>query len=325
MNCIGLASESMSRSRTKICVVAGASRGSGRGIALALGDTGATVYVTGRTTRGGPPPVDGAPGTIEDTAEQVTARGGVGIPVRVDHTCPADVQSLFERVRREQGRLDVLANAVWGGNERFMEMDWQKPFWEQPIDGWQQMMVAGPFAYLLTASHAAPLFGRGGLIALVTDLIDPKGRNYRGQIYWDLAHECINRLVLGMSLDLKRSHVSVVALNPGFVRTERVLMHVTTEELRTAYRFDLSESPEYIGRAVAALAADRNRMSKSGRLLFVADLAGEYGFTDVDGRLIRRFDPHTTRSTVSKRARSGRATTSSSLRAKTASRRKRKP
>ncbi|HEY4682952.1 MAG TPA: hypothetical protein VIH17_06850, partial [Candidatus Acidoferrales bacterium] len=126
----------------------------------------------------------------------------------------------------------------------------------------------------------------------VTDLIDTDGTHYRGQIFWDLSHECINRMVLGMSGEAKRYNIAVLALNPGFMRTERVLMHMKTEEMKKAYHFDKSESPEYIGRAVAALAADAKAFEKTGRLLHVADLAREYGFTDINGRYIPRFDPH---------------------------------
>ena len=156
----------------KVAVVTGASRGAGRGIALALGEAGSTVYVTGRTVRGGPKPSDGAPGTVEDTAEEVSSRGGVGIPVRVDHTVEAEVAALFERVQQEQGKLDVLANAVWGGSEVIMQMNWSRPFWEQPLEGWQQMMKAGTYAYLLASRHAAKLMAaqREGLIVHVTDL-----------------------------------------------------------------------------------------------------------------------------------------------------------
>lgn len=277
-----------------VAVVTGASRGAGRGIALALGGAGATVYVTGRTARGGPKPPDDAPGTIEETADEVSARGGVGIPIRVDHTVEAEVTTLFERVRREQEKIDVLTNAVWGGSEIFMQMNWNRPFWEQPLEGWRQMMLAGAYAYLLASRHAAKLMAarRKGLIVHVTDSIPPDGTGYRGHIFWDLSHECMNRMALGMSLEAKRHGITVVALNPGFMRTERVQMHLKTEQMKKAYRFDKSESTEYIGRAVAALAADPKAPAKTGRLLWVADLAREYGFTDIDGRYIPRFDPH---------------------------------
>ena len=294
----------------KIALVAGASRGAGRGIALALGDAGATVYVTGRTVRGGAAPLDGAPGTIDDTAEAVTARGGVGIPVRVDHTSEAEVGALFERVLREQGRLDVLANAVWGGADVVRNMDdfmalWQAPFWEQPVGSWQHMMGAGPYAYYLASTHAARLMvkQKRGLIVGVTDGIITgvsedvlKGAvvgEYQGQLIWTLAHEVINRLMYGMSAETKKHKVAVVTLMPGFMRTERVQRHLgDNEKMKKMFRYDLSETTEYIGRAVAGLAADSKVLQKTGRIHFVADLAEEYGFTDADGRKVPRFNPH---------------------------------
>lgn len=284
----------------KVAVVAGASRGAGRGIARALGEAGATVYVAGRTTRDGPRPPDGAPGTVEDTAEEVTARGGVGIPVRADCTAEADVAALFERVRREQGRLDVLANAVWGGADGFTSLDeWMAamnhPFWEQPLSLWQNMMTAGPYAYFLTSCHAARLMApaKKGLIAGVTDgVLDgaPEGE-YGGQLVWDLAHACINRMLHAMAAEGKPHNIAVVTLMPGFMQTERVLRSMKTEEVKKMFRFDKSESTEYVGRAVAGLAADAGVLEKTGKIHFVADLAREYGFTDVDGRYIPRFNP----------------------------------
>jgi NAD(P)-dependent dehydrogenase (short-subunit alcohol dehydrogenase family) len=290
----------MQRLKGTVAVVAGASRGAGRGIALALGEAGATVYVTGRTTRSGPQPPDGAPGTVEDTAEQVTARGGVGIPVRADCTAEAEVAALFERVRREQGKLDVLANAVWGGADAFASVEewqasWGRPFWEDAVRLWPHMMAAGPYAYLVASCHAARLMAAGGkgLIVGVTDgVIDGAAApEYGGQLVWDLAHVCINRLLLGMGVEGKPHKIAVVTLMPGFMQTERVLRNLKTEEMKRVFRFDRSETTEYLGRAVAALAADANVLEKTGKILFVADLAREYGFTDVDGRLIPRFYP----------------------------------
>ncbi len=284
----------------KVAVVAGASRGAGRGIALALGESGATVYVAGRTVRGGPRPPDGAPGTIEDTAEELTARGGCGIAVRTDCTEVADVAALFDRVQKEHGKLDVLANAVWGGADAFSSVeDWQEswklPFWEQPFDQWRQMIVAGPIAYFLTSCRAARLMAAAGagLIVGVTDgIIDgvPPDQ-YQGQLMWDLGHHCINRLMVGMAAEGKPHRIAVVTLMPGFMRTERVMMNLKTEELKKMFRLDLSESVEYIGRAVAALAADPNILEKTAKIHFVADLAREYGLTDVDGKAIPRFRP----------------------------------
>jgi NAD(P)-dependent dehydrogenase (short-subunit alcohol dehydrogenase family) len=277
----------------KVAVVAGASRGAGRGIALALGDAGATVYVTGRTTRSGPKPRDGAAGTVDDTAEEVTKRGGLGIPVQADYTVEADVARVFDRVREEHGRVDILANAVWGGADSFSSVDewmaiWGKPFWDQPSGQWQGMMTAGAYAYFLAGYYASKLMaaaGRGLIVGITDGVVDPaKTQDYGGgQLIWDLAHQCINRLMFDMSVEGKPHKIAVITLMPGFMRTERVMMAMKTEEMKKMFRFDKSESTEYVGRAVAALAADPNVMDKTGRIHFVADLADEYGFTDVDG------------------------------------------
>ena len=282
--------------RGKVAVVTGASRGAGRGIALALGECGATVYVTGRTVRGGPKPRDGVPGTIEDTADEVSARGGKGIAVRVDHTIEAEVAALFDRVRREQRRLDILANSVWGGGEPYVEKDWMKrPFWELESCGWRETMMAGAYAYLLSTVHAARLMvrrggRRGGLIAYVTEPIlekyDRSGPPF--WMFWMLAHRCINRMAEAMARDLAKRRIAIVALAPGWMRTERVMMY-TSEKLKKSARFAKSESTEYVGRAVAALAADPKLLRHSGKLLFVGDLAREYGFRDADGRAVPNF------------------------------------
>jgi NAD(P)-dependent dehydrogenase (short-subunit alcohol dehydrogenase family) len=282
----------------RVAVVTGASRGAGRGIAVALGEAGATVYVVGRTTRSNPRP--GVAGTIEDTAEEVTRRGGVGLAVRADCTVELEVAAVFERVRREQGKLHVLANAVWGaadgyGSKEERQSAWGKPFWEQGAGEWRTMMEAGPYAYLLASAHAVRLMreGRGGLIAGVTDGVmeGAKAEDYFGQLVWDLSHMCINRLMYGMSVECKAKKIAVVTLMPGFMRTELVLKYLDTDELKKRFKLEKSETPEYLGRAVAALAADKGVMTKTGRIHFVADLAREYGFTDVDGRYIPRFNP----------------------------------
>jgi NAD(P)-dependent dehydrogenase (short-subunit alcohol dehydrogenase family) len=293
----------------RIAVVAGASRGAGRGIALALGDAGATVYVAGRTMRGGAKPSDGVAGTIDDTADEVSARGGVGIPVRTDFTNESEVAALFDRVKTEQDHLDVLANAVWGGADgnkgnTDWQTSWGKPFWEQPASAWQKMMNGGPYAYFLASYHALRLMAprKRGLIVGVTDgIVDGVSEEvlaggvtgeYQGQLVWTLAHEAINRLLYGVSAEAKAHKVAVVTLMPGFMRTERVQQYLDTEKLRKMMRYDLAESTEYIGRAVAALAGDSKVLQKTGRIHFVADLAREYGFTDIDGRQVPRFNPH---------------------------------
>ncbi len=283
----------------RVAVVAGASRGAGRGIALALGDAGATVYVLGRTSRSGPGRADGISGTVEDTADEVSARGGRGIPCLADCTVEQDVAGVFDRVREEQGRLDVLANAVYGGADAYASGQewmaaWSRPFWEQPASLWDHMMDAGPKAYAIASRHAARLMvpaGRG-LIVGITDGhmegADPD--SYGGQLIWDLSHRAIDRLMHGMKHELASKGVAVVTLMPGFMQTEVVEATLETEALRQQFRYDLSESVEYVGRAVAALAGDDGVLGQGG-LRFVADLADEYGFTDLDGTQ-PRFNPH---------------------------------
>jgi NAD(P)-dependent dehydrogenase (short-subunit alcohol dehydrogenase family) len=292
-----------------VAVVAGGSRGAGRGIALALGEAGATVYVVGRTRRDGPRPRDGAPGTIDDTAEDVTRRGGLGIAAAADLTNASDVERVFDRVRTDHHRLDILANAVWGGSDAYddpekMLSSWGMPFWKQSPDLWQHMMMAGPYAYYCASLHAARLMSEngGGLIAGVTDgIMAPAGEPapspsssseyHGGGVLWDLAHATINRLLYTMSVEAKKQKIAVLALMPGFMRTERVQRHMQTEKQRKQFGYDHSETPEYLGRAVAALAADRHVLKKTGRIHFVADLASEYGFTDTDGKQVPRFNP----------------------------------
>jgi NAD(P)-dependent dehydrogenase (short-subunit alcohol dehydrogenase family) len=287
----------------KVAVVAGASRGAGRGIAVALGASGATVYVAARSSTAGQPPADGAPGTVEETAEEVTRRGGVGIPVPVDCTDDRQVAALFERVESEQGRLDILANAVWGMSDAHQTTEalmaaWGQPFWEHPTAAWQQMIDAGPHAYFLTSSYAVRLMAKqgGGIVVGVTDgYFETPGQDPyamgSSQLIWHLAHHCINLMMKGMAAETRKKKIAVVTLMPGFMRTERVVRMMTTEKLKKQFGFDQSESTEYIGRAVAALAADPKVAAKSGKVHFVADLAREYGFTDVDGRQVPRFNP----------------------------------
>jgi NAD(P)-dependent dehydrogenase (short-subunit alcohol dehydrogenase family) len=294
----------MASPASTVAVVTGASRGAGRGIAVALGDTGATVYCLGRTRRGGPPPIDGAPGTIDDTADEVTARGGRGIAVAADCTDEAQVAAAFAQVERDHGAPDVLANAVWGGHDAFRSADeWMasmgRPFWENAGRMWSFTIDAGPRAYLLASAHAARLMAakKRGLITGITDFVfgdpeaPPKGDYMPGMLFPIVAHDCINRLMYCLSQEVKKSGIAVVTLMPGFMRTERVERSMTSEKLKKMFRYDLAESVEYIGRAVAALAGDRQVIAKTGRIHYVGDLAGEYGFTDVDGVRRPRFDP----------------------------------
>jgi NAD(P)-dependent dehydrogenase (short-subunit alcohol dehydrogenase family) len=260
-----------------VAVVTGASRGVGKGIALALGEAGATVYVTGRSESGGT--TEGLPGTIQDTAEAVTRRGGRGVAVRCDHTADAEVEALFARVAQEQGRLDLLVNNVWGGYEQH---DWSRftaPFWEQPSRHWPGMFEAGVRAHLLASRLAVPLMlpHRRGLIVHTTAWDRDR---YLGNLFYDVAKAAVNRLAFGMARELLPHHVAVVALAPGFVGTERVLAAFAGAGRSPG----ALESPEYVGRAVVALAGDADVLARSGRVLTAGQLAAEYGFTDVDGR-----------------------------------------
>jgi NAD(P)-dependent dehydrogenase (short-subunit alcohol dehydrogenase family) len=267
-----------------IAVVTGSSRGAGRGIALALADAGATVYVTGRSVRGAGT-TDDIAGTIDDTAEEVTRRGGRGIPVRCDHTSADDVQALFERVRDERGALDLLVNNAWGGYEKHDMQEFVLPFWEQPLRRWDSMFVAGVRAGFLASRFAAPLLiarGRG----LIVNTTAWDADKYLGNLYYDVAKHAINRMAFGMSRELRSYNVAALALAPGFMRTERVL---AVSGGNPDFDVTQTESPEYVGRAIVALAADPDVMRFSGQTVAAGDLAAEYGFTDVDGRSIPRF------------------------------------
>lgn len=258
----------------KIAVVTGASRGAGRGIARQLGSAGATVYVTGRSVKG--ETTDNRPETIEETAEEVTSRGGKGIAIRCDHTSHNDVRNLFEQIKMEHGRVDLLVNSVFGGSESSLPSGDGRHFWERPLEHWDAMMVAGPQAYLLAARYAVPLMIKSnkGLIINITFFIKDK---LSGNLYYDLAMNAINRMTVGMAKELQDFNISAVAVCPGWMRTERVIdSGFGTEDGTT-------ETTAYVGRAVVALASDSRVSTFSGDTLMVADLAREYGFTDVDG------------------------------------------
>jgi NAD(P)-dependent dehydrogenase (short-subunit alcohol dehydrogenase family) len=260
----------------RIALVTGGSRGAGAAIAAVLGEAGATVYVTGRSTRAGAR-TDDMPGTVEDSAAQVSARGGTGIGVACDHTDPAQVDALVARIRGDHGRLDVLVNNAWGGYERYDAARFDAPFWEQPLrQRWDGMFGAGVWPTLLTSARAAPLLADGALVACT--IAWARGA-YTGNAIYDAAKACIARFAFAMAHDLRDRGVTAVAIAPGFMRTERVLAAHAAEP------FDLSvtESPEYVGRAITHLAADPDRRSRSGELLTAGDLARVYGFTDVDG------------------------------------------
>ncbi|UVI29512.1 SDR family oxidoreductase [Paenibacillus spongiae] len=270
----------------KIAVVAGATRGAGRGIAVMLGEAGATVYVTGRSVRGRPSDM-GRTETIEETAELVTANGGRGIPVRVDYSVEADVQALAKLLIEEHsGQLDLLVNDVWGGDSL---TEWGKPFWENSLQDGILMQQRAVHTHLVASHYLLPLMvaRKHGLVIEITD---GSNYNYRGNLYYSLAKISTIHLAQGMAEELRPHHVAAVALSPGFLRSEAMLDHfgVTEANWRDAAQKDIhflqSETPAYIGRAAAALAADPDILAKSGRALTTWGLSEEYPFTDADGR-----------------------------------------
>jgi NAD(P)-dependent dehydrogenase (short-subunit alcohol dehydrogenase family) len=268
-----------------IAVVAGATRGAGRGIAKMLGEGGATVYCTGRSVRGQPASGE-RPETIEETAEMVTDLGGTGIWAQVDHSDEDQVAALFERVKAEQGRLDVLVNDIWGGD---VLTEWGKPFWELSTEKGLAMLQQAVHTHIITSRHGVPLMvekGRG----LVVEITDGDFLGYRSNLFYDLAKAGVIRLAYDMSLELKPHGVTALAVTPGFLRSEAMLdrFGVTEETWRDGAEqdphFAESESPAFVGRAVAALAADPDVQEKAGRVWASWTLAKEYGFRDADGR-----------------------------------------
>jgi NAD(P)-dependent dehydrogenase (short-subunit alcohol dehydrogenase family) len=296
----------------KIALVAGATRGAGRGIAIALGEAGATVYCTGRSTKR-QPATPGRLETIEETAAMVTAAGGRGIAVRVDHTKPAEVKKLVALIKRQHKGLDVLVNDVWGGDAL---TEWGKPFWKVNLEKGLKMLNQAIHSHIITAHYAVPLMlGRTG--GIVFEITDGDAFYYRGNLFYDLVKISVIRLAFAMSRELRKRDIAAVAVTPGFLRSEAVLEHFKVSEAnwRDAGKknsnvnpdvnsgvnsdvnsdvnskdqndapsdFMVSESPRYIGRAVVALAADPRVKSKSGRVFSSWALAREYGFTDLDG------------------------------------------
>jgi NAD(P)-dependent dehydrogenase (short-subunit alcohol dehydrogenase family) len=272
----------------KVALVAGATRGAGRGIAVELGAAGATVYLTGRTTRAQQSEY-GRPETIEETAALVSAAGGTGIAVRVDHLVADDVRTLVERIRAEQGRLDVLVNDIWGGEKLF---EWNKPVWEHNLENGLRMLRLAIDTHLITAHHALPLLIEhpGGLLVEVTDgTAEYNAEHYRLSPFYDLAKVAVIRMAWAHAKDLAPHGATSVALTPGWLRSEMMLeaFGVSEANWRDATakipHFVISETPRFVGRAVAALAADPDRARWNGQSLSSGGLAQVYGFTDLDG------------------------------------------
>jgi NAD(P)-dependent dehydrogenase (short-subunit alcohol dehydrogenase family) len=261
----------------RVALVTGASRGVGKGIALGLGEAGATVYITGRTTEEGQS-VAKLPGTIYQTADEVTNLGGQGIAVPCNHRNDDEVRAVFDRIRAEQNRIDILVNNVWGGYEHYTDGTefWkEKGFWNMPLARWDAMFQAGVRAHYVASVLAAPMMiaQQSGLMVNISFFAAQ--RNDRGVAY-GVAKAASDRMAICMAYELREYNVTALSLYPGLVRTESVL--------KADFDLSNSESPQFIGRAIAALATDPQIILKSGRILVAAALAQEYGFTDIDGK-----------------------------------------
>jgi NAD(P)-dependent dehydrogenase (short-subunit alcohol dehydrogenase family) len=271
----------------RVALVAGATRGAGRGIAVALGEAGAVVYCTGRSTRERRSEYD-RPETIEETAELVTAAGGSGIAVAVDHLEPSQVEALTRRIDAEHGRLDVLVNDIWGGEKLF---EWNAPVWEHDLANGLRILRLALDTHLITSHFALPLLIRrpGGLVVEMTDgTREYNAAHYRLSAFYDLAKNAVIRLAFGQGQELAPHGCTAVALTPGWLRSEMMLDNygVTEKTWREAgnpHFVAISESPRFVGRAVAALAADPELPRRNGGSFSSGGLAWEYGFTDVDG------------------------------------------
>jgi len=262
----------------KIAVVAGATRGAGRGIATALGEAGATVYCTGRSVSGNPG-MKNRQETIHETAEIVTARGGRGIAIRADHTVPEQVASAFEQI----GEFDILVNDIWGGDDL---VEWGKKLWETKLEDGLTLVDRAIKTHVITSYYGLPRMRRGGVVFEITD---GDGYYYRGHFFYDLVKTTVIRMAFALSQELEERGITALAVTPGFLRSEWMLDHfgVTEANWRDAAakvkEFIASETPLFVGRGVAALAADPNIAKKNGRVFASWDLGDEYGVTDADG------------------------------------------
>lgn len=274
--------------RGKVAVVAGATRGAGRAIAVELGHAGATVYCTGRSVRGAASDLHRTE-TIDETAELVTAQGGIGIAVQVDHTQAAAVEALFARVAAEQnGQLDLLVNDIWGGETL---TEWGKPFWELDLTKALTMLERAIFTHIITSRYGVPLMVARNQ-GLIIEITDGDTLTYRGNLPYDLVKTSVIRLALAQAEDLKTQKldgITALALTPGFLRSEQMLDHfgVTADTWRDAIAqepyFAGSETPHYVARAVVALATDPQVHTKHGQAFASWTLSDEYDFTDIDG------------------------------------------
>lgn len=285
--------------RGRIAVVAGATRGAGRGIALALGEAGATVICTGRTTRSARSEYN-RPETIEETAEHVAQLGGVGHAIQVDHLDPKQVEKLADRIRTDHGHIDVLVNDIWGGEKlKGGPAEWNTPIWQHDLDKGMRILKLGVETHLITSHYLLPLVVSqpGGLLVEVTDgTMAYNASHYRISVFYDLVKVAVNRLAFSQGHELAPHGATAIAITPGWLRSEMMLdaFGVSEDNWRAALEarsgkpsappdFALSESPRFVGRAVAAVAADPNRARFNQQSLSSGQLAAEYGFTDVDG------------------------------------------
>jgi NAD(P)-dependent dehydrogenase (short-subunit alcohol dehydrogenase family) len=272
----------------KVALVAGATRGAGRGIAVELGAAGATVYCTGRSTQAQRSEMD-RPETIDETAELVTNVGGQGIAIQVDHLDPVQVEKLVARIEGEQNRLDVLVNDIWGSESL---MEWNVPVWKHSLSKGMRMLRLAIDTHIITSHFALPLMIKnpGGLLVEVTDgTAEYNSEHYRLSLFYDLAKTSLIRMAWAQAQELKAHQCTAVALTPGWLRSEQMLEHynVSEENWRDATKiqphFIITETPRFIGRAVAHLAADRDVSQWNGQSLSSGQLAKVYGFTDTDG------------------------------------------
>jgi NAD(P)-dependent dehydrogenase (short-subunit alcohol dehydrogenase family) len=276
--------DGMKSLENKVALVAGATRGAGRGIAMELGVAGAIVYCSGRSARGKPSDLNRLE-TIEETAGLVSSLGGVGIAVKTDHSVEHEVKALLERIRFEQGRLDMLVNDIWGGEKL---VQWGQKFWELELEKAFKLIERSIYTHIITSRYAAPLLIETGN-ALLLEISDGEYGYYRGNLIYDFIKNAINRLAKAQAFELRDQGVTVCAITPGFLRSEEMLEHMkvnsdTWQEAEDRTFATQSETPRLIGRGIAALASDQTRARFHGQVLSSWVLMREYGFSDVDGR-----------------------------------------
>jgi NAD(P)-dependent dehydrogenase (short-subunit alcohol dehydrogenase family) len=272
----------------KVALVAGATRGCGRAIAVELARAGAFVYATGRSTTGKRSEMD-RPETIEQTQEFIEAAGGQGAAVVVDHLVPDQVRALVDKIRTEKGRLDILVNDIWGGDPY---SDWDKPLWEQDLSKGLHLLDVGLHSHIITSHFALALLVQrpGGIVIEITDGTNEFNADYRGELFYDLCKVSVNRIALAQAKMLEPVGCTAIGVTPGFLRSEAMLEHfgVTEENWRDAVsdknpHFSLSETPTYVARGIAKLVADPDAKRFAGQVLYSGFFADEYGVTDLDG------------------------------------------